>query len=135
MMLATPAMAAVGLVTLLTLVLYAWVLSAVGKARGKYKVAAPTMTGPPEFERAVRVQANTLEQMVPFLVALWLAAVSFHALLAAAVGVVWLIGRALYALAYWRDPSKRGTGFSIGSFATVALMILALIGIVQRLIA
>jgi glutathione S-transferase len=135
MMLATPAMAAVGLVTLLALVLFLWVTTEVSRARGKYKVAAPAIDGPPEFERTVRVQTNTLEQLVPFLAALWLSAAAFHAWLAAAVGVVWLIGRVLYALAYWRDPAKRGTGFVVGSIATVALMILALIGIVQRLIA
>jgi len=135
MLLATPAMLAVALVTVLALALYFWVGSAVSVARGKYKIQAPAMTGPPEFERRVRVHANTLEQLVPFLAALWLAAAAFHAWTAAAIGVVWLIGRVLYAVNYWRDPAKRGPGFVIGLIAMTALLLLALVGIVQKLIA
>ncbi|HYM31485.1 MAG TPA: MAPEG family protein [Candidatus Cybelea sp.] len=130
--LAGTAVLTVGLVSLAALVLYGWVVSLVGRARGRFKIAAPAMTGHPEFERAVRVQGNTLEQIVPFLVALWLAAAFSHAWIAAALGVLWLIGRVLYALGYIKDPSKREPGFVIGSIATVALMVAALVGIVMR---
>jgi len=44
----------------------------VGRARGKYKVKAPATTGDPAFERAFRVQMNTLESAVAFLPVLWL---------------------------------------------------------------
>jgi glutathione S-transferase len=125
----------VGLVSLAALVLYAWVVSLVGRARGRFKIAAPAMTGHPEFERAVRVQGNTLEQLVPFLAALWLAAAFSLPWIAAGLGVLWLIGRVLYALGYLKDPSKRELGFVVGSIATVALMIAALVGIVMRWVA
>ena len=36
------------------------------------------MTGHPEFERAVRVQMNTIEQFVIFLPLLWLATIYFR---------------------------------------------------------
>jgi glutathione S-transferase len=135
MMLGTPAMLAVALVTVLALGVYFWVSNSVGSARGKYKIAAPAMTGHPDFERAVRVQANTLEQLVPFLAALWLAAAFSYPLLAAVLGLIWVIGRIIYALAYRRDPAKRGLGYGIGYGATIVLLLATLIGIVQRLIA
>jgi glutathione S-transferase len=135
MMLGSHAMLAVALVTVLALVLFFWVSNAVGSARGKYKIAAPAMTGHPDFERAVRIQANTLEQLVPFLVALWLAAFFFHALVAAVLGVAWLVGRIIYALAYRRDPGKRGLGYGIGYAATILLLLATLVGIVQHFMA
>jgi len=54
MMLSAHATLAVALVTVLALAVYLWVSNAVGSARGKYKIAAPAMTGHPDFERAVR---------------------------------------------------------------------------------
>ena len=61
-----------GLITVLTLLLYLFITINVGRARAKYKVLPPKMTGNPDFERVVRVQQNTLEQTVFFLPALWL---------------------------------------------------------------
>ena len=72
----------------------------VGAARGKYGVAAPAMTGNEHFERAVRVQMNTLEQMICFLPALLIAAAYWPPAYVAAVGVVYLVGRILYRQAY-----------------------------------
>ena len=135
MMIGTHAMLAVALVTVLALAVYLWVSNAVGIARGKYKIAAPAMTGHPDFERAARIQANTLEQLVPFLAALWLTAVFFHALVAAVLGLIWVIGRIIYALAYRRDPAKRGLGYGIGYVATILLLLATLVGIVQHFIA
>jgi len=134
MTMSTPAIAYVALVTLASLAVYIWTFSKVGQMRGKHKIAAPAMTGHPEFERAVRVQANTLEQLVPFLVALWLAALYLHPLGAALIGLVWVIGRVMYALAYWQDAAKRGRGFTLSSIATVLLLLGALVGIVLALV-
>ncbi len=60
------------LVSALALLLYVAVFAAAGRARHRYDVKAPAVTGPPEFERAFRVQQNTLEQIVWFIPALWL---------------------------------------------------------------
>ena len=46
----------------------------VGRARGRYGVAAPATSGHPVFERYYRVQMNTVESLIVFLPALWLAA-------------------------------------------------------------
>lgn len=129
--LATPDMLLVALISLLSLMLVFWFSIAVSRARGAYKIAAPAMTGNPDFERAVRVHANTLENLVPFLVALWLCALLFSPVAAVVLGVVWLIARIWYALAYWRDAGKRGPAFGLAGLATVLLILGALIGIVR----
>ena len=42
----------------------------VGRARAKYKIEAPAITGHPVFERYYRVHYNTLEQLVCFIPAM-----------------------------------------------------------------
>ena len=58
------------------------------------------MTGAPELERAVRVQGNTVEQFVIFVPALWLAAMYFQGWIPAALGLIWCLGRLIYAIGY-----------------------------------
>ena len=60
-------------VLLNVLLLFATGLVVAG-ARGRYGLKAPATTGHPGFERAFRVQMNTLEHTVVFLPTLWLAA-------------------------------------------------------------
>lgn len=124
-------MVLVGWVTLAALALYTLLLARVGQMRGKHKIEAPAMTGHPEFERAARVQANTLENLVPFLAALWLCAVAWAPMPAAVLGMVWIVGRALYALGYSRDPKSRGLGFLIGAAAGILLMLGAGYGLIR----
>ena len=69
-----PGMIWIGWITLVTLVFYVAVGFRAAILRGRHGVIAPAMTGHPAFEAAVRVQANTLENMGPFLVALRLCA-------------------------------------------------------------
>lgn len=104
----------------------------VGAARGKYGIQAPAMTGNEHFERAVRVQMNTLEQLICFLPALLIAAVYWPQGYVAAAGVVYLVGRTLYRQAYVADPAKRGLGFLL-TFLPITLLVLAgLVGAVMR---
>jgi uncharacterized MAPEG superfamily protein len=117
------------LVTLGTLTLLFGCAWFVGYARGRYKVSAPATTGPAEFERAYRVQMNTLENTVAFLPALWLASLYFNPKIAAAIGAAWLAARVWYAFAYARDPKSRGAPFAIAYTAWAALMILAAWGL------
>jgi glutathione S-transferase len=118
-------------VTLLALLLYLIVSLNVGEARRKYEVRAPATTGNEHFERAYRVQMNTLEQMAFFLPSLWLCAVFLSDLAAAIGGMVWVGGRALYALAYIRDPASRGRGMMVSFVAQSALYLGALFGVVR----
>jgi glutathione S-transferase len=118
-------------VTLLALLLYLIVSLNVGEARRKYEVRAPATTGNEHFERAYRVQMNTLEQMAFFLPSLWLCAVFLSDLAAAVIGMVWVGGRALYALAYIHDPASRGRGMMISFIAASALYLGALFGVMK----
>ncbi len=124
----------VALVTLLSLIFYLVTSVQVGRARGRLGVAAPAMTGHPEFERLVRVQANTLEWLVIYLPSLWLFAAYVEPRVAAALGAVWIVGRLIYARAYARDPSTRRTGFMIQTLAIAVLLVGALIGVAMALI-
>jgi len=117
--------------TLLAVLFYAMLSIPIGKARSKSGIHAPTMTGDPELERAVRVQANTLEWMPIFLPALWLAAIYVSDPVAAALGVVWIVGRGLYARGYLEAADKRGRGYTVQAVAAIALWALALFGVVK----
>ena len=99
-----------------------------GRARGRLGVAAPATTGNPEFERYLRVQYNTIEQLVIFLPALFGFAFFVSPAWAAALGVVFVVGRALYARAYVRDPAGRGPGFGLTLLANTLLLLGATIG-------
>jgi uncharacterized membrane protein YecN with MAPEG domain len=114
------------IVTLLTLLVYFWMSVQVGRARGKSGINAPAMTGDPLLERAVRVHYNTLEWLPIFLPSLWLFAIYWNELVAAGLGVVWIIGRLIYSAGYMADPAKRSTGFLIQTLAGAVLLFGAL---------
>jgi len=110
-------------VTLLALLVYFWMGLQVARARGKSGIDPPAMTGDPVLERAVRVQSNTLEWLPIFLASLWLFAIYWNELVAAGLGVVWIIGRLLYSTGYMADPAKRSTGFLIQLLACAVLLL------------
>jgi uncharacterized membrane protein YecN with MAPEG domain len=111
------------LVTLLALLAYFWMSLQVGRARGKSGINPPAMTGDPLLERAVRVHYNTLEWLPIFLASLWLFAIYWNELVAAALGILWIIGRLLYSAGYMADPAKRSTGFLIQLLACAVLLL------------
>jgi glutathione S-transferase len=121
------------LVSALALLLYVAVFAAAGRARHRYDIKAPAVTGAPEFERALRVQQNTVEQLVWFIPALWLFALYASPLWAGIIGLVWIAARAYYAISYYRDPETRGPGFIIAFASAAVLLVGALIGIVAKL--
>lgn len=114
--------------TLAALLVYFWVTARTGQARLKYGVKAPATTGAPEFDRAFRVQQNTLEQLVLFLPSLWLFALLVSDRWAGIGGFVWVVGRILYATGYARAAEKRSAGFGIAILANLALLVGALVG-------
>jgi glutathione S-transferase len=124
----------VSLVTIAALILFFVVTINVGRARVKYGVKPPEMSGEPAFERVLRVQQNTLEQLVLFLPALWIFAGFVQPNTAAIIGAVWVIGRILYAWGYYQAAEKRGPGFGISSLATIGLLLGSLWGIGSQLL-
>ena len=124
----------VALVTIAALLVYVWMGVRVGKARAVSGVAAPAMTGDPILERHIRVHYNTLEWLPIFLAGLWLFAIYWNDLFAAALGLMWIVGRVVYALGYSVDPSKREMGFMIQLAATAVLLFGALGRIIWTLV-
>jgi glutathione S-transferase len=122
------------LVTVAALFLYFFMGLRVGQARGKYDVAAPATSGHPIFERHFRVHMNTLEWLPMFLAGLWMFAAWYGDMLAAVIGVIWIIGRVLFMVAYVADPKKRTTGFLIQFVATFVLLIGAAAGAIMSLV-
>jgi glutathione S-transferase len=108
--------------TLATLGVYFWTGAMVVQARIKYKIPAPSMDGPLAFQSCLRVQANTLEQLPLVLAPLWLCAWFLGDTWAAAGGLLWCLGRIMYALGYYRDPAKREPGFVLGMVASALLI-------------
>ncbi|QFU77725.1 MAPEG family protein [Halioglobus maricola] len=104
-----------------------------GFARGKDTVVAPATSGDEKFERAFRVQMNTLEQMAVTLPAMWVCAYFFSPLWAAGLGVVFMLGRLIYRQAYMKDPASRGPGMGIGFLANMAMIVLSLWGAIGQL--
>lgn len=122
------------LVTILSLILYFAFTINVGRARRKYKVMPPQMTGDPNFERVLRVQQNTLEQLVLFLPSLWLFSQFVSVPLGSGLGGIWILGRIVYAWGYYQAAEKRFIGFGLSSLSTIALLLGSLLGVVWILI-
>ncbi len=99
----------------------------VGANRQRSGLKAPAITGDPIFERYFRVHYNTLEQLIAFYPGLWAFGWYVNEMIAAALGVVFLIGRIVYLRAYVADPTTRGPGMLI-TMIPVNLLVLGGLG-------
>ena len=122
----------VDLVALLALLQLVWFGILVGQARGRYGVKAPAVAGHELFERAYRVQMNTLELMVALLPSLFVAARFWPASWVAGIGAVYLLGRFIYWRAYIGNPASRSLGFLLSMLPIIALLAMALAGAFLR---
>ena len=123
----------VALVTLLLVLQYLAFMMMCGKARARSGIVAPAVTGDETFERAYRVQMNTVEQLVIALPAMWVSAMYFMPMVAAALGLVFFVGRMMYRVSYMKDPESRGPGMIIGFLANIALIATGLWGVISQL--
>jgi glutathione S-transferase len=103
----------------------------VGRARGKYGIKAPAVTGHELFERAYRIQMNTIELIVLFLPALYLAAKYWSPTYAAIAGAIYISGRFLYWRTYMSAPESRQLGFALSIGPIVVLLLASLVGIIR----
>ncbi|HEY7930601.1 MAG TPA: MAPEG family protein [Steroidobacteraceae bacterium] len=122
------------LVSLLALLQYFFFGTLVSRARARYGVTAPAISGHDIFERYVRVQMNTLELLVMFLPALWLASFYVAPIWPVLLGVLYLLGRLLYLRLYVSEPRKRGPGFGLSVLPILVLVVIALVGCIRQLI-
>jgi glutathione S-transferase len=120
-------------VTIAALLLYFYMGTLVAGARRKHGIAAPAISGHPDFEGTFRVQMNTLEWLPIFLPVLWIAAAYWDARIVAAVGAIWIVGRAMYMQGYIREAGQRSMGFMVQGLAVVVLLIASAVGAVMSL--
>ncbi|MGI9250594.1 MAG: MAPEG family protein [Pseudohongiellaceae bacterium] len=110
------------IVILLALLEYMFFSFLVGNARNKYGVDAPAITGHPTFERYYRVHQNTAEQLIIFIPAILVYGYYGDPFYAAVAGVLFLLGRLVYLIAYVRKPQSRQIGFLMTFAANVLLI-------------
>lgn len=122
----------VDLVALLAIAQFIFFAVQVARARGRYGIEAPAVSGHPLFERAYRVQMNTLELLVALLPALFVAARFWPAAWVAGIGAVYLVGRFIYWRAYVSAPSSRGLGFVLSMLPVTLLVLMGLAGALLR---
>jgi hypothetical protein len=127
-------MTLVHIVIALALIEFIVFMLAVGRARDTYKVPAPATSGNEVFERYFRVQMNTLEQLVIFLPAILLFGRYVHPLVAAALGLLFIIGRWVYFKGYVKEPAKRSMGFLLSAIPNMILLLGGLIGAILWLV-
>ncbi|XP_006144691.1 microsomal glutathione S-transferase 2 isoform X1 [Tupaia chinensis] len=101
----------------------------VGKARLKYKVMPPAVTGSPEFERIFRAQQNSVEAYPIFMITLWMAGWYFNQVFATCLGLVYIYARHQYFWGYAEAPKKRMAGFQLSLSALALLGVLGALGI------
>jgi glutathione S-transferase len=119
----------VDLVAVIAVLQYLSFGSLTARARARAGLKAPAVTGDEGFERMYRVQMNTLETMIAFLPALFLAAKYWPALLVAGIGALYVVGRHVYWRAYVNNPAKRAIGFALSMLPTGVLLLLTVVGI------
>ena len=118
------------IVVVLALILFTVLGMLVGRARAAHGVKAPAITGPEEFERTFRAHQNTLESLIVFVPAVWIFGTAVDPLWAAIIGLVYLVGRVIYAIGYISAAEKRGLGMMIGFLASAVLVLGSLVGLV-----
>src|SRR5262250_3105603 len=114
------------LVTLVTGLVYFGMAAMVSRTHAKSGILAPTMTGDATLERTIRAHANTLEWMPIFLPSMWLFAIYWNSMVAALLGIAWIVGRVIYFLGYVASPKQRYPGFFIQATAAFVLLLGAL---------
>lgn len=105
----------------------------VGKARERFGVKAPAVTGNENFERYYRVQMNTLENLIVFIPSILLAATYWAPYLMALLGLLFIIGRILFFFAYI-NGKKRTIPFLMGMIPNVIFIVLGIFGTLRAII-
>jgi glutathione S-transferase len=121
-------MEAVAVVIVLALLEYVVFAMLVGRARGKYGVKAPAVSGHEMFDRYFRVHQNTLELLVAAVPAMWLYGTYVSTTWAVVLGLVYIVGRVAYLVGYVADPAKREIGFALSVIPVIVLLLGALWG-------
>ena len=102
----------------------------VAMMRGRHGIKAPATSGHPDFERAFRVHANTVENLVLVVPLLWIASAYYGGQIPFWIGLAWVISRVVYAIGYIQSNAQlRAPGGIIGFLSIVALFAFAALGV------
>lgn len=118
------------------LAVYAESAQLVASSRAKFAVEPPRTDGPPEFQRCLRAQQNTLEFLVFVLPLIWMnvALMSFWGGVFALVGgLSWAGFRYHYIQGYAQAAEKRLVGFYGSMKALNGLFVTTVIGCLYQL--
>ena len=118
------------IVIALALLEYSVITILCGRARVRCGIVAPATSGDPIFERYFRAQQNTLEQLIVFVPAMLLFGRYVSVPTGAGLGLIFILGRALFVRGYYRDPPKRASGFGLSLLSNLVLLLGGLIGAV-----
>ena len=121
------------IVSLLVIAMNVWFGLRVAGAHQKYNVKLPAMSGDPNFDRIYRVHANTIEWMPNLMIPLWICAYFLSDIGAAALGLVWIVGRVMYSIGYTQAVEKRVPGFGIQALACLLLLIGSIVGLIKHM--
>ena len=123
----------VALATILIAMGYIVTIGMVGYNRQKHKISPPAMTGHIELEKAVRVQMNNLENLIFVLPILWIFAFYVSSFWAGVLGLVWLFGRIIYSIGYYKDIQSRVLGSVFYAPASLTLLFGSLWAVITHL--
>lgn len=102
----------------------------VGYMRAHHRIEAPATVGHPQFERAFRVHANTVENLVLFVPLLWVASIFYGGTIPFWLGIAWIVSRLIYTWGYSQENTQmRGPGLGIGLLSLLGLLVLSAIGL------
>jgi glutathione S-transferase len=123
------------LATLVAMIVYNLQIFYVVKARFKYDIKPPAISGNENFDRAWRVHYNTLEQLPFFLSTLWIFALTVSAPVAGWLGLLWSIGRLGFMYGYYKSAKDRSNPVAyLSSVVTIIFLIGSLWGVISGLL-
>ena len=122
------------LATCLIAIFYLTTTVMVGYTRTKTKIQPPAMTGNIELEKAVRVQMNNLENMIYFLPMVWLFGFFVNSFWGGIVALLWLLGRIIYSIGYYRDVKSRSLGSIFYAPSILIVIFGTLYGVIMTMI-
>jgi glutathione S-transferase len=115
--------------TLLAVLLALLASGRVSQMRVKHGIQAPATIGHPDFERAFRAHANTIENLILYIPLLWMAAFFYGGQIPFWVGLIWIVGRVLYVIGYSQgDTAKRRPGAMLSYASLAGLTVLVVLG-------
>lgn len=122
------------LIVMLALLEYFYFTIRVGAFRARYQIDAPSCTGNDTFEKAFRVQQNTLEQLIIFIPGTYAFAYLVSTKWIWIPAALFIVGRLVYSRDYMGKPDQRAPGMIMTLLANVTLVVGTLIALARAVI-